>query len=53
MLLGPTKQEVEVRAAQLVELLTTLGIQVNGQKSMPEAAQTLNFLLGAPNRPEI
>ncbi len=44
MILGRTKEETEYRAMTLVEKLTTLGIQVNQEKSMQAAAQTFRYL---------
>jgi hypothetical protein len=44
LILGSTKQEVEQKAAKLVQLLTTLGIKVNQEKSMTEAARSFMYL---------
>lgn len=44
LLLAHTKAEAEHRAAQLIQLLTQLGVQVNKEKSMTQAAQTVLYL---------
>ena len=44
LILGQTKQQAEERAYQLIQLLTTLGIRVNKEKSMLQAAQTFQYL---------
>jgi hypothetical protein len=44
LLLGETKAEVEHRATALVDKLTQLGMAVNTEKSMTQAAQRLTYL---------
>ena len=44
MLLGSSKEETESRAARLISLLTHLGVRVNKEKSMTQAAQTFIYL---------
>ena len=44
LVLGPTKEETESRAAALVKLLTSLGLKVNCDKSMKHAAQQFNYV---------
>ena len=44
LLVGTTKEMVERRAAELVALLTDLGIQVNCKKSMGQAAREFVYL---------
>ena len=44
LVLGPTQEETEQRAAALVRLLTSLGLKVNCDKSMKRAAQQFNYV---------
>jgi hypothetical protein len=41
---GKSKAEVENHVAQFVHLLTSLGMKVNWEKSMPEPAQSFTYL---------
>ena len=44
LLLAPTKQEAEHRATELINLLTTLGMQINAEKTMKEASQNIEYI---------
>ena len=51
LLLGTSKEQVESQAAQVVQLLTKLGIQVNVGKSLHQATQTPTYLGTSINLP--
>ena len=44
LILGASKSDAEMRASTLIHKLTDLGVQVNVEKSMPEAAQKVRYL---------
>ena len=44
MILGETKQETEEKATQFIQLLTSLGMQINLEKSMDSANQTVEYV---------
>jgi hypothetical protein len=44
LLFAPTKQEAEHRATELINLLTTLGMQINAEKTMKEASQSIEYI---------
>lgn len=44
LIMGTTKDETEQRAAQLINLLTQLGVKINKKKSMTQASQEVRYL---------
>ena len=44
LILGSTKEDTEMKATLLVNLLTSLGVRVNQDKSMKEARQCVTYL---------